>query len=83
MLLRWTEAFCAGDSPSPRSSHAAAVVGDTLFVVGGQAKGHVFSDAYVLCLVTLSWRQASSCLASTHQSAKSQSNFIEKAEDRL
>ena len=56
---RWSQAFCAGKGPSPRSSHAAVILGDTLLVIGGQAKGEVFSDAYVLCLVTLTWRQAS------------------------
>lgn len=58
-ILRWSQAFCAGKSPSPRSSHAAVILGDTLLVIGGQAKGEVFSDAYVLCLVTLTWRQVS------------------------
>ena len=59
MSLRWTQAFCAGEGPCPRSSHAAAVLGDTLLVIGGQSKGSVHSDAFILCLVTLTWRKVS------------------------
>ena len=58
-LYRWSQAYCAGASPSPRSSHAAVILADTLLVGGGQSQGQVFSDAYILCLVTLTWREAS------------------------
>lgn len=57
LVYRWTQAFCAGGGPSPRSSHASAVVGDTLVVMGGQSQAEVFSDCHILCLVTLTWRQ--------------------------
>ncbi|KAK9805604.1 hypothetical protein WJX72_007339 [[Myrmecia] bisecta] len=54
---RWTEAFCAGTPPAPRSSHAAAIVGDLMIIFGGQSRTHVFGDLHVLQLVSLTWVQ--------------------------
>jgi hypothetical protein len=36
---KWTELQCTGRIPSPRHSHAAAVVDDMMYVFGGRVNG--------------------------------------------
>ena len=33
---KWTELQCTGSIPSPRNNHAAALVGDVMYVFGGR-----------------------------------------------
>lgn len=56
-ISRWTEAFCGGSGPSPRSSHASSIYQEILIVLGGQNQGEVFSDCYMLDLKHLVWHQ--------------------------
>ena len=58
---RWTIAYCGGQGPSPRSSHAAAIHNKSFIVLGGQSKGEVFADCYLLDLNNLIWHQVA-CL---------------------
>jgi hypothetical protein len=56
MLL--SQAFCGGPVPSPRSSAAAAICGDSLLLHGGQtAGGDVLGDMHLLQLNCLTWLQ--------------------------
>jgi N-acetylneuraminic acid mutarotase len=32
---KWTELHCTGSIPSPRAGHAAALIGDVMYVFGG------------------------------------------------
>jgi Galactose oxidase, central domain len=38
---KWTELQCAGSIPSPRSIHAAVLVGDVMYVFGGYDGTHL------------------------------------------
>ena len=40
---KWTELKCTGSIPSPRASHAAALVGDVMYVFGGYM-GNTYMD---------------------------------------
>jgi Galactose oxidase, central domain len=39
---KWTELQCTGSIPSPRAGHAAVLVGDVMYVFGGQTIGRVY-----------------------------------------
>jgi hypothetical protein len=58
----WTELDTSGDGPTPRSSAAATVVGDTLYLFGGNTSASGLSfvprdELYALDLLTLEWRE--------------------------
>lgn len=52
---RWVLAQTRGPRPSARYKHAAAVVGENLYVVGGSRHGRYLSDVQVLDLRNLEW----------------------------
>jgi hypothetical protein len=47
---KWTELQCTGSVPSPRSSHAAALVDDVMYIFGGNDGGAEFGDLTALNL---------------------------------
>lgn len=58
----WTELAPQGDAPTPRSSAAATVVGDTLYLFGGNTSSSGLTltprdELYALDLLTLEWRE--------------------------
>ncbi|XP_057752402.1 acyl-CoA-binding domain-containing protein 6-like isoform X2 [Arachis stenosperma] len=58
----WMVLSIAGDKPTPRSNHAAAVVGNKMIVVGGESGNGFLDDVQVLNFDTFSWTTASSKL---------------------
>ncbi|XP_028751548.1 acyl-CoA-binding domain-containing protein 6 isoform X1 [Neltuma alba] len=52
----------AGDKPTPRSNHAAAVIGNKMIVVGGESGNGLLDDVQVLSFDRFSWTTASSKL---------------------
>ena len=40
----WTELRCTGSTPSPRSGHAAVLVGDVMYVFGGFSADKTYLD---------------------------------------
>jgi N-acetylneuraminic acid mutarotase len=46
---KWTELQCTGSIPSPRSSHAAVLVDNVMYVFGGYSSG-ALGDLYALQL---------------------------------
>ena len=68
LVCRWTQAWCGGQGPCPRSSHAAVVSSKTksMIVLGGQSKGEVFADCYSLDLDHLIWHQVVMITTSHH-----------------
>jgi hypothetical protein len=38
---KWTEVQCAGLIPSPRSTHAAVLIDDVMYVFGGRAPDRI------------------------------------------
>ena len=52
----WLYPETVGAPPAPRFSHSATVIGDTLFVLGGNArKGRAFGDVFLLDLKKKEW----------------------------
>jgi hypothetical protein len=48
---KWTELQCTGSIPSPRKRHAAVVLGDVMYVFGGQSQnGAILGDLIALNL---------------------------------
>ena len=48
---KWTELQCTGSIPSPRSSHAAVLIDDVMYVFGGNAAdGTILGDLTALNL---------------------------------
>ncbi len=47
---KWTELQCTGSIPSPRSSHAAVLVDDVMYVFGGYTGKTDLGDLYALQL---------------------------------
>ncbi len=47
---KWTELRCTGSIPSPRSSHAAVLVDDVMYVFGGYTGKTDLGDLYALQL---------------------------------
>ncbi|XP_078175592.1 galactose oxidase/kelch repeat superfamily protein [Carex rostrata] len=55
----WTVLSTEGDKPAPRFSHAAAVIGSKMVVVGGDSGHRLLDDTRILSLDKLSWALAS------------------------
>ncbi|KAL3693329.1 hypothetical protein R1sor_006980 [Riccia sorocarpa] len=51
----WFSPVVNGRRPAARYQHAAAVVGDKMFVIGGNHNGRYLNDVQVLDLVTMTW----------------------------
>eukprot|EP00898_Chlorokybus_atmophyticus_P001743 jgi/Chlat1/256/Chrsp1S08780 len=51
----WIAPFLIGRKPTPRYQHASVVVGDKMYVIGGNSFGRYLNDVAVLDLVNLSW----------------------------
>lgn len=58
----WMVLSISGEKPSPRSNHAAAVIGDKMVVVGGESANGMLEDVQVLSFDRFSWTTASSKL---------------------
>ncbi|GAQ79092.1 Acyl CoA Binding Protein [Klebsormidium nitens] len=52
---QWISPFVSGRRPPPRYQHEVAVVGDQLFVVGGNSGGRYLNDLWVLSLENFTW----------------------------
>lgn len=53
--MRWQLLDVKGDLPCPRHSHAAAAVGDKLFIFGGTDGKQLLNDVYVFDTTTCVW----------------------------
>lgn len=53
--MRWTSPVVKGNVPVPRDSHSSNVVGNRLFVYGGDCGDRYHGDVDVLDLETLTW----------------------------
>ncbi|TKY71997.1 Acyl-CoA-binding domain-containing protein 4 [Spatholobus suberectus] len=58
----WMVLSIAGDKPTPRSYHAAAVIENNMVVVGGESGSGLLDDVQVLNFGRFSWTMASSKL---------------------
>ncbi|XP_054804605.1 acyl-CoA-binding domain-containing protein 6 [Prosopis cineraria] len=58
----WMVLSISGNKPTPRSNHAAAVVGNKMIVVGGESGNGLLDDVQVLSFDRFSWTTASSKL---------------------
>ncbi|MED6138233.1 hypothetical protein PIB30_119064 [Stylosanthes scabra] len=58
----WMVLSIAGDKPTPRSYHAAAVIENKMIVVGGESGSGLLDDVQVLNFDRFSWTTASSKL---------------------
>ncbi|XP_059632689.1 acyl-CoA-binding domain-containing protein 6 isoform X2 [Cornus florida] len=58
----WMVLSIAGDKPTPRFNHAAAVIGNKMIVVGGESGNGLLEDVQVLNFDRFSWTTASSKL---------------------
>ncbi|XP_061349190.1 acyl-CoA-binding domain-containing protein 4 [Gastrolobium bilobum] len=58
----WMVLSIAGDKPTPRFNHAAAVIGNKMIVVGGESGTGMLDDVQVLNFDSFSWTTASSKL---------------------
>ncbi|KAG2727198.1 hypothetical protein I3843_01G142900 [Carya illinoinensis] len=56
----WMVLSIAGDKPTARFNHAAAVIGNKMIVVGGESGNGLLDDVQVLNFDRLSWTTASS-----------------------
>uniref|UniRef100_A0A7N1A1X9 Acyl-CoA-binding domain-containing protein n=2 Tax=Kalanchoe fedtschenkoi TaxID=63787 RepID=A0A7N1A1X9_KALFE len=61
-LENWMTLSIAGDKPTPRFNHAAAVVGCKMVVVGGESGNGLLDDVQVLNFDRFAWTEASSKL---------------------
>ena len=51
----WLNLKCTGSVPSPRSSHASTIIGDKVWVYGGQHAFVALGDLYELSMSSLTW----------------------------
>eukprot|EP00250_Pteridium_aquilinum_P011672 c20230_g1_i1 orf=342-2390(-) len=51
----WVSPQVFGRQPSPRYQHAAEIIGDQMYIVGGNHNGRYLNDVQVLDLNTLTW----------------------------
>ncbi|CUA70595.1 Focal adhesion kinase 1 [Rhizoctonia solani] len=52
----WSELECAGDIPLPRHGHAAAIVGDVMYMCGGKGEGgHDLGDVWSFHITEQRW----------------------------
>ncbi|KAK6803576.1 hypothetical protein RDI58_001360 [Solanum bulbocastanum] len=58
----WMLLSIAGEKPTPRFNHAAAVVGNKMVVIGGETGSRMLEDVQVLNFDSFSWTTASSKL---------------------
>ncbi|KAL1548494.1 acyl-CoA-binding domain-containing protein 6 isoform X2 [Salvia divinorum] len=58
----WMVLSISGDKPTPRFNHAAAVIGNTMVVVGGESSNGLLEDVQVLSFDRFSWTPVSSKL---------------------
>ncbi|KAA8548505.1 hypothetical protein F0562_000228 [Nyssa sinensis] len=58
----WMVLSIAGDKPTPRFNHAAAVIGNKMVVVGGESGNGLLEDVQMLNFDRFSWTTASSKL---------------------
>ncbi|PSR92637.1 Acyl-CoA-binding domain-containing protein [Actinidia chinensis var. chinensis] len=58
----WMVLSIAGDKPTPRFNHAAAITGNKMVVVGGESADGLLEDVQVLNFDSFSWTTASSKL---------------------
>jgi hypothetical protein len=56
-----------GRAPRGRYSHAAAIVGGNMFVVGGHGGGRLMGDVHVLNIASMKWSVAATTMAATSQ----------------
>ncbi|KAH7425329.1 hypothetical protein KP509_11G049400 [Ceratopteris richardii] len=54
-LDKWASFQVSGRKPTPRYQHAAEVVDDKMYVIGGNHNGRYLNDVQVLDLTTLMW----------------------------
>lgn len=52
----WRQAHCGGQQPTPRSSHAAAIIKGCMLISGGRTADSLANDLWTLDLTTLTWR---------------------------
>ena len=51
----WTAVSTTGQAPSARTGHAAVIVDDVMYVIGGTNGKTAFGDIWALSLSTLQW----------------------------
>ncbi|CAE6540798.1 unnamed protein product [Rhizoctonia solani] len=52
----WSELECTGDVPPPRRGHAAAIVGDVMYMCGGKGEdGHELGDVWSFHITEQRW----------------------------
>uniref|UniRef100_UPI003C2C8598 acyl-CoA-binding domain-containing protein 4 isoform X1 n=1 Tax=Typha angustifolia TaxID=59011 RepID=UPI003C2C8598 len=73
---QWTSVNPSGWRPSARYKHAAAVVQDKLYVIGGSRNGRYLSDVQVFDFRTLKWSTFSQKMDS--QDPKSETNISDQ-----
>ncbi|CAM8986069.1 unnamed protein product [Rhodiola kirilowii] len=61
-LENWMTLSIAGDKPTPRFNHAAAVIGSKMVVVGGESGNGLLDDVQVLNFDRFTWTEVSSKL---------------------
>ncbi|KAI5079312.1 hypothetical protein GOP47_0004791 [Adiantum capillus-veneris] len=52
---KWVSPQVFGRRPTPRYQHAAEIIGDKMYIVGGNHNGRYLNDVQVLDLATLTW----------------------------
>mmetsp|Transcript_41576 Transcript_41576/g.97682 ORF Transcript_41576/g.97682 Transcript_41576/m.97682 type:complete len:118 (+) Transcript_41576:2-355(+) len=56
-MRQWTRHECAGASPSPRMSHAACRVAESMYIFGGGTAGVSLNDLWAYALGARAWTQ--------------------------
>eukprot|EP01147_Barroeca_monosierra_P008382 gene8383-10202_t len=60
--LTWKKAATTGKAPAPRLNHAAAIVGQDLYIFGGFEDGEAKNDLYKLDLQKMKWTPILVCV---------------------